>query len=110
MKGNYVTPTGEVKNVVDFDEANKIACVRLGNTNNQWVHESEYSTWIKQEEETPDAGSEEIADVIEETKEEAPEVAIEEVDFVEETTAGLEHNPITEEPKKKKAAPKKKTK
>jgi len=89
MKGNYITKAGEVKNIVDFDEVNKIACVRLSNGNNQWVHEPEYSIWVK---EIEDTGSEEIADVI---TEDAPEV------FEEETTDGIQHNPITEEPKKK---------
>jgi len=48
MKGNYTTPTGETKTVVDFDEINKMACVSEDGATNKWYHEPEYSTWVKE--------------------------------------------------------------
>jgi len=104
MKGNYITPTGEIRNVIMFDELNKMAYVQLDSSRHQWFHEAEYLTWVKEGGETEDTGSEEIADAVIES---VPEV------FEEQTTEGLEHNPITEEPKKKaakKSTTKKKTK
>lgn len=45
MKGKYKTPSGEIKEVHDFDHENKIVSVHVGS--GQYVHhsESEYKDW-----------------------------------------------------------------
>lgn len=50
MKGVYKTKEGSKVEVIDFDEANKIAMIKLNDSQNKWVDEAEYSTWEKEEE------------------------------------------------------------
>ena len=48
MKGLYKDPSGNLYNVTDFDEVNKIACVEVPG-GNEWYHEADYLTWVKQD-------------------------------------------------------------
>jgi len=46
MKGNtFTAPDGKTHKVLDFDEINKMAYIRVFAESYRWVHESEYSTW-----------------------------------------------------------------
>ena len=105
MKGIYKTKEGSKVEVLDFDEANKIAMISNDGLQNRWVDEKEYSTWEKE-----GAGLVEV-----ETGCEAPPVYVEETK-TEETTElaneimeDLEHE-AEEAPVKKKRATKKKDK
>ena len=45
MKGVYKTKEGSKVEVIDFDEANKIAMIKVDELQNRWVDESEYKQW-----------------------------------------------------------------
>ncbi len=51
MKENtyYKLPDGTVHKVEIYDETNKIVCITYTEnpSQNKWVHESEYSTWVE---------------------------------------------------------------
>ena len=72
MKGIYKTKEGSKVEVLDFDEANKIAMIKISDTQNRWVDESEYSGWVAEgEEPATDETANEISS--EETREESAE-------------------------------------
>lgn len=48
MKGIYTTKEGQKVEVVDFDEANKIAMIKLDELQSRWVSEDEYLSWVKE--------------------------------------------------------------
>lgn len=48
MKGVYKTKEGQKVEVLDFDEANKIAMIQIDGLQNKWVDEKEYLTWEKE--------------------------------------------------------------
>lgn len=48
MKGVYKTKEGQKVEVLDFDEANKIAMIQVDGLQNKWVDEKEYLTWDKE--------------------------------------------------------------
>jgi len=48
MKGNYITQEGEIREVVDFDEANKMAYVKVAGSQFKWYGEPEYLNWKKE--------------------------------------------------------------
>lgn len=111
MKGIYKTKEGSKVEVIDFDEANKIALIKLSEQQNKWVDESEYSTWEKYEE--PEA-SEELLE--EEVVVEEELVADDEVQLTEqeeqlagEIATDFENEVKSDKPKKKRTI-KKKTK
>jgi len=45
MKGKYIKQNGEIVEIAEFDETNKLVLVKDGRSNN-WYHEKEYSTWV----------------------------------------------------------------
>lgn len=92
--GQYKTPTGETVNVVQIDEENKRVEVAYAE-HNHWWGEEDYKTWEAIQDDANEDTGEKVLDYV----------------HHEETTSGISHNPITEEPKpKKKAAAKPKTK
>lgn len=48
MKGKYKTVQGDAKEVLMFDEINKMVYVNVYASLFVWVHESEYSKWVKE--------------------------------------------------------------
>ncbi len=117
MKGKYIKPNGEEVEVINFDEINKMVEVKFERGKPQYYHEHEYSTWkqyITLDEAVVDYleganTSEVIVEEIEQpVAEEVIEVPIPEEPAIEETMSGIEHNPITEEPKRRKRTPVKK--
>lgn len=49
--GFYITPKGERVEVLSFDPINKMVYTPLPNGNFMWVHDTEYSKWVKEGEE-----------------------------------------------------------
>ncbi len=51
MKENsyYKTPDGTVHKVTIYDDVNKMVCIAdpINPSQNKWIHESEYSTWVE---------------------------------------------------------------
>lgn len=106
MKGIYKTKEGQKVEVLDFDEANKIAMISVDGLQNKWVDEKEYSTWEKEGEEETEEPEPTIE--VEEIEPQVVDEPIIEEQLSEETTSGIEYNPITEEPKRRKRTPVKK--
>ena len=117
MKGIYKTKEGSKVEVLDFDEANKIAMISNDGLQNRWVDEKEYSTWEKEGVELVEVetGGEAPPVYVEETEveqvaEEAP-VSIEEEKLAHDIEGDFEKQVESEEkPEKKKRATKKKDK
>jgi len=54
MKGQtFTAPDGKIHKVLDFDEVNKMAYIRVFAESYRWVHEAEYSTWTVNDSEIP---------------------------------------------------------
>lgn len=45
MQGKYIKPDGEEVEVEEYDEINKMVCVKFVHGKQQWYHEAEYSLW-----------------------------------------------------------------
>jgi len=97
MKGKYKTPEGQIVEVIDFDEPNKMAYIPLGGGQFKWYTEKEYTTWVKE-------GDEEVVAVEEVQPEPIQEEIIVEVPIEEPI---VEEVQVVEEVKE---APVKKTK
>ena len=65
MKGTYKTKEGSKVEVLDFDEANKIAMIKVDDVQNKWVDENEYKHWELLE----SLSTQEIVEVVEEAEE-----------------------------------------
>ena len=105
MKGIYKTKEGSKVEVLDFDEANKIAMISNDGLQNRWVDEKEYSTWEKEGVELVEieAGGEAPPVYVEETQTE------ETTELANEIMGDLEHE-AEEAPAKKKRTYNKKPK
>jgi len=99
MKGNtFTAPDGQIHKVLDFDEINKMAYIRVFAENYRWVHEAEYSTWT-----VNDSGTVpyyHVPDIPAQMTDEQAESVGEKVE---------EEAPVVEEVKPKKRTTKKKT-
>lgn len=62
MKGIYKTKEGSKVEVIDFDEANKILMIKLNDSQNKWIDEAEYSTWVQEGENEAMLENEELVD------------------------------------------------
>lgn len=53
MKGKYTKQNGQVVEVLDFDEENKMVHVNKPEGGTEWVHDTEYNTWSSVDEKYP---------------------------------------------------------
>lgn len=47
-KGTYIKPDGSQVQVLEFDPVNKMVYTPLPNGNFQWVHDTEYNSWVRE--------------------------------------------------------------
>ena len=111
MRGKYKTPSGQILEVTQFDEANKIACVNVDGLHNKWYSENEYSAWESLEP-TDITVTEEVTETVSTAEtvvfEVEPEPSLPEV--AEEVPITPEAEPVLKEKPKKKRTTKKKSK
>lgn len=53
MKGRYIKPNGQVVEILNFDEENKMVHVNKSEGGTEWVHDTEYNTWSSVDEKYP---------------------------------------------------------
>lgn len=46
MKGKYLKPDGNVVEVLDYDEINKMVYIKRDEFHGQWIHDTEYKEWV----------------------------------------------------------------
>ena len=65
--GKYISPSGELQNVIQVDEENKRVEVDYG-THCHWWGEVDYQTWVSEDEEETEDTGEIVLDYVKEEK------------------------------------------